>query len=93
MTYQIFDDRVLLKEHTLEKEEVSGFIKFTDELAQSKVPTLLMEVVVVGDNIKKLVVADVVVIQKNMGSPLRLDGVDYRVIRESDIEGILKNKV
>lgn len=84
MALQPTHDRVLA---TLaeEKQQTDSGIILT---ASPSVSTIMLNVVAVGEDCKEVKASDCVVIQKNAGARLNCEGVNYIVVRESEILAI-----
>ena len=82
-------DNVLLKQHEAAETTVSGIILAT----ASKEKPALYEVVSVGPGTKDVTLAvppgDKVVVSKFTGSEIKLDGVEYKFVKQDDILAIV----
>ena len=82
-------DNVLLKQHEAAETTVSGIILATT----SKEKPAIYEVVSVGPGTKdvQMTVAagDKVVVGKFVGTEIKLDGVDYKFIKQDDILAVV----
>ena len=78
-------DNVLLKQHEAAETTVSGIILATT----SKEKPAIYEVVAVGPGTKdvtmQVAVGDKVVVGKFVGSEIKLDGVEYKFVKQDDI--------
>jgi chaperonin GroES len=97
MNIRPLQDRVVLKRLESESKTAGGII--IPDTAQEK--PLEAEVVAVGpgarDDSGKLIamdvkVGDVVLIGKWAGTEAKIDGVEYVIVKESDIIGVIENK-
>ena len=94
MTLKPLADRVLLKATEAEETTKSGIILST----ANKEKPVISEVVVVGPggvvDGKEVVMAvkagDKVVVAKYAGTEVKLDGVEYSIVRQSDILAIVE---
>ncbi len=94
MTLKPLADRVLLKPTEAEETTKSGIILST----ATKEKPIISEVVAVGpggivdgNEVKMTVkVGDKVVVAKFAGTEIKLDGVEYSIVRQSDILAIVK---
>ena len=82
-------DNILLKQHEAAETTVSGIILATT----SKEKPAIYEVVAVGPGTKdvqmELKVGDRVVVGKFTGSEIKLDGVDYKFVKQDDILAVV----
>ena len=82
-------DNVLLKQHEAAETTVSGIILAT----ASKEKPAIYEVVSVGPGTKDVTMAvcpgDKVVVSKFVGNEIKLDGVDYKFVKQDDILAVV----
>ena len=82
-------DNVLLKQHEAAETTVSGIILATT----NKEKPAIYEVVSVGPGTKDVTmtvaVGDKVVVGKFVGSEIKLDGVDYKFVKQDDILAVV----
>ena len=82
-------DNVLLKQHEAAETTVSGIILATT----NKEKPAIYEVVSVGPGTKdvtmSVAVGDKVVVGKFVGSEIKLDGVEYKFVKQDDILAVV----
>ena len=82
-------DNVLLKQHEAAETTVSGIILAT----ASKEKPAIYEVVSVGPGTKdvtmQVVPGDKVVVSKFVGNEIKLDGVEYKFVKQDDILAVV----
>ena len=82
-------DNVLLKQHEAAETTVSGIILATT----SKEKPAIYEVVSVGPGTKDVTMTvaagDKVVVGKFVGSEIKLDGVEYKFVKQDDILAVV----
>ena len=82
-------DNVLLKQHEASETTASGIILATN----SKEKPAIYEVVAVGPGTKdvkmELAVGDRVVVGKFSGSEIKLDGVEYKFVKQDDVLAVV----
>ena len=82
-------DNVLLKQHEVSETTVSGIILATT----SKEKPAIYEVVSAGPGTKEVEMlvkaGDKVVVSKFTGSEIKLDGVEYKFVKQDDILAIV----
>ena len=82
-------DNVLLKQHEAQETTVSGIILATT----SKEKPAIYEVVSVGPGTKdvtmSVAIGDKVVVGKFVGSEIRLDGEDYKFVKQDEILAVV----
>ena len=82
-------DNILLKQHEAEETTFSGIILATT----SKEKPAIYEVVSVGPGTKDVTmtvsVGDKVVVSKFTGSEIKLDGVEYKFVKQDDILAVV----
>ena len=82
-------DNVLLKQHEAAETTVSGIILATT----NKEKPAIYEVVSVGPGTKDVTmtvaVGDKVVVSKFVGSEIKLDGVEYKFVKQDDILAVV----
>jgi chaperonin GroES len=95
MDYTVLYDRVLIKPIEENKTLSSGIVL----VAEQKSTTTTGTVIAIGDGKQydngKIIpltvqVDDNVLFMKNTGIPTKLDGVEYLILRESEILGIIE---
>lgn len=95
MNFQALNDRVIVKKTAATKVSASGIIIASD----LKETTLISEVVAVGDgrhyengNVIPLTVqvGEQVMYLKNTGIDVTIDGVNYLILHENEILGIIE---
>ena len=84
MTLKPMADNVLLKQHEAAETTVSGIILASN----SKEKPAIYEVVSVGPGTKEVTMTvktgDKVVVNKFAGSEIKLDGVEYKFVKQDD---------
>ena len=82
-------DNVLLKQHEAQESTVSGIILAT----ATKEKPAIYEVVSVGPGTKDVTMTvtagDKVVVSKFVGSEIKLDGVEYKFVKQDDILAVV----
>lgn len=82
-------DNILLKQHEAKEETISGIILAT----ANKEKPAIYEVVSVGPGTKDVEVTvkpgDKVVVSKFSGNEIKLDGVDYKFVKQDDILAVV----
>ena len=82
-------DNVLLKQHEAQEATVSGIILAT----ATKEKPAIYEVVSVGPGTKDVTMTvtagDKVVVSKFVGSEIKLDGVEYKFVKQDDILAVV----
>ena len=82
-------DNVLLKQHEAAEATVSGIILATT----NKEKPAIYEVVAVGPGTKDVTMAvaagDKVVVSKFVGTDIKLDGTDYKFVKQEDLLAIV----
>ena len=82
-------DNVLLKQHEAEETTSSGIILATT----SKEKPAIYEVVAAGEGTKDVTMTvkagDKVVVGKYTGSEIKLDGVEYKFVKQDDILAVV----
>ncbi len=82
-------DNVLLKQHEAQETTVSGIILATT----NKEKPAIYEVVSVGPGTKEVTmtvqVGDKVVVGQFVGSDIKLDGTDYKFVKQDDILAVV----
>ena len=94
MTIKPLFDRIVIKELESEETTKSGIVLPT--AAQEK--PQMAEVIAVGPGVKvdgkdvemQLSVGDKVIISKYAGTPVKMDGNEYTIIRQSDVLAIVE---
>ena len=94
MTIKPLSDRVVIKSVEAEEKTTSGFILTTS--AQEK--PQIAEVVAVGPGglvdgkevVMTVKVGDKVIVSKYSGTEVKCDGVEYNIVRQSDILAIVE---
>ena len=84
-------DNVLLKQHEAAETTVAGIILAT----ASKEKPAIYEVVSVGPGTKDVTMAvvpgDKVVVSKFVGNEIKLDGVEYKFVKQDDILAVVSD--
>lgn len=80
-------ERVVVKYSNEELEKTAGGI-YVPDVAKEKPQK--GTVVAVGSEVKELKVGDAVLFDKYSGSKIKLDDVEYLIIKEEDILGIIQ---
>ena len=82
-------DNVLLKQHEAAETTVSGIILATS----NKEKPAIYEVVAVGPGTKDVEMlvktGDKVVVSKFVGTEIKLDGIDYKFVKQDDILAVV----
>ena len=78
-------DNILLKEHEAQETTASGIILATS----NKEKPAIYEVVSSGPDAKDIKPGDRVVVGKFTGTELKLDGVDYKFVKQEDILAVV----
>ena len=82
-------DNILLKQHEAKEETISGIILAT----ANKEKPAIYEVVSAGPGTKDVEVTvkpgDKVVVSKFSGNEIKLDGVDYKFVKQDDILAVV----
>ena len=82
-------DNVLLKQHEAAETSVGGIIL----AAANKEKPAIYEVVSVGPGTKDVVMeiqaGDKVVVSKFVGTEIKLDGIDYKFVKQDDILAVV----
>ena len=90
MKLKPMNDNVLLRQHEAAETTVSGIILAT----ANKEKPAIYEVVAVGPGTKDVTMTitagEKVVVGKYTGSEIKLDGVEYTIVKQSDILAIVK---
>ena len=83
-------DNVLLKQHEAAETTVSGIVLATT----NKEKPAIYEVVATGEGTKEiemtLKAGDKVVVSKFVGTDIKLDGVDYKFVKLSDVLAVVE---
>ena len=91
MTLKPMADNVLLKQHEAAETTVSGIILASN----SKEKPAIYEVVSVGPGTKEVTMTvktgDKVVVNKFAGSEIKLDGVEYKFVKQDDILAVVQD--
>ncbi len=91
MTLKPLADNILLKQHEAPETTVSGIILATS----NKEKPAIYEVVAAGEGTKDVTVTvvpgDKVVVGKYTGSEIKLDGVEYKFVKQADILAVVKD--
>ncbi len=80
-------ERVVVKYSNEEIEKTAGGI-YVPDVAKEKPQKGTVEAI--GSEVKELKVGDVVLFEKYSGSKIKLDDVEYLIIKEEDILGIIQ---
>ena len=90
MTLRPMADNVLLKQNEANETTVSGIILATS----NKEKPVIYEVVAVGPGTKDVTMAvkagDSVVVGKFVGSEIKLDGVEYKFVKQDEILAVVE---
>ena len=78
-------DNILLKQSEAAETTASGII-----LASTKEKPAIYEVMSAGPDVKDIKAGDKVVVGNFVGSDLKLDGVEYIIVKQSDILAIVE---
>ena len=91
MTLNPLADNVLLKQHEAAETTVSGIILASN----SKEKPAIYEVVSAGPGTKDVTMTvkagDKVVVNKFAGSEIKLDGVEYKFVKQDDILAVVQD--
>jgi len=87
MNFQPLGNRVLVQIPKEKKQTDSGI--FLPDSSTKEAP-IKATVVAISDEIKNVNIGQTVVYAKYSGTDLNIDGVDYLVLEDKDIMGILK---
>jgi chaperonin GroES len=87
MNFQPLGNRVLVQIPEEKTKTDSGI--FLPDSSTKEVPTQA-KVVAISSDIKEVNVEDTVVYAKYAGTELNIDGIDYLVLEDKDIMGVLK---
>ncbi|MCD7859340.1 MAG: co-chaperone GroES [Firmicutes bacterium] len=91
MTLKPLADNILLRQHEAAETTVSGIILAT----ANKEKPAIYEVVSVGPGTKDVAMTvaagDKVVVGKYTGSEIKLDGVDYKFVKQEDILAVVND--
>ena len=89
MTLKPMADNILLKQYEAEETTSSGIILATT----TKEKPMIYEVVAAGEGTKEVEVTvkagDKVVVSKFAGTEVKLDGVDYKFVKQGDILAVV----
>ena len=77
-------DNILLKQTEAAETTASGII-----LASAKEKPAIYEVISAGPEVKDIKAGDKVVVGNFVGSELKLDGVDYKFVKQDDVLAIV----
>ena len=77
-------DNILLKQSEVAESTASGII-----LATTKEKPAIYEVVAAGPDVKDVKSGDKVVVGNFIGNDIKLDGVDYKFIKQDDILAVV----
>ena len=78
-------DNIVLKQVEAEETTSSGIILATT----TKEKPAIYEVMSAGPDVKELKVGDKVVVGKFTGNEIKLDGVDYKFVKQDDVLAIV----
>jgi len=82
-------DRVVVKFSSEELEKTPGGIYVPDVAKEKPQKGTVMEV---GSEVKEVKAGDTVLFDKYAGSKIKIDDVEYLIIKEEEILGIIQNK-
>ena len=74
-------DNVLLKQYEAEETTSSGIILATT----NKEKPAIFEVISAGPEVKGIVAGDKVIVGQFVGSEFKLDGVEYKFVKQEDV--------
>ena len=78
-------DNILLKQHEAAETTSSGIILATT----TKEKPAIYEVVSVGPDCHDVAAGDKVVVSKFVGTEIKLDGIDYKFVKQDDILAVV----
>ena len=78
-------DNILLKQHEAAETTVSGIILATT----NKEKPAIYEVISVGPDCHDVAAGDRVVVSKHVGTDIKLDGTDYKFVKQEDLLAIV----
>ena len=78
-------DNILLKQHEAEETTSFGIILATT----NKEKPAIYEVVSAGPDVKGIAAGDKVVVGNFVGNDIKLDGVDYKFVKQDDILAVV----
>ena len=78
-------DNILLKQHEAAETTVSGIILATT----NKEKPAIYEVISVGPDCHDVASGDKVVVSKHVGTDIKLDGTDYKFVKQEDLLAIV----
>ena len=78
-------DNILLKQTEAEETTSFGIILATT----NKEKPAIFEVVSVGPDVKGVACGDKVVVSKFVGTDIKLDGVDYKFVKQEDVLAVV----
>ena len=78
-------DNILLKAHEVAETTASGIILATT----TKEKPAIYEVMSAGPDVKDIKAGDKVVVGKFVGSEIKLDGVEYKFVKQDDILAVV----
>ena len=78
-------DNILLRQHEAAETTVSGIILATT----NKEKPAIYEVVSVGPDCHDVAAGDRVVVSKHVGTDIKLDGTDYKFVKQEDLLAIV----
>ena len=84
MTLKPMADNILLKQTEAAETTTSGII-----LATTKEKPAIYEVMSAGPDVKEIKTGDKVVIGNFTGNEIKLDGVDYKFVKQEDILAVV----
>jgi chaperonin GroES len=87
MSFKPLGNRVLVQIPEEKSKTNSGI--FLPETASKEAPTQAV-VVAISDEVKNIELNDTVVYAKYVGAELNIDGIEYLVLEDKDILGVIK---
>ena len=79
-------DNIVLKATEAEETTASGIIL----AAATREKPAIFEVMSAGPDVKEIKVSDKVIVRKFIGGDIKLDGEEYKIVRQSDILAIVE---
>jgi len=85
MKLQPLDDRIVVRSSEPEETTVSGLV--IPDTAKEKPQSGKVEAI--GDEVKSLKVGDKILFDRYSGSKINIDNVEYLIVKEEDVLGVL----